>query len=211
MYMLFLNWRFSVRLEHYNAMQGPYGGGPFRLFVIPARTGTYEDTVRRLLQSMKRRPGRYVATCVLDSALPRCPGSSDWTIPSLTIPSRPFYVSLFSSCRPLCATAHDLDTNTLMLSILRQFTPLISHVHAPMRTPSASRLGKSRATRDASDRRQRPTHRLGVDARCARALCPGRRCADVRCSAPSHVTGRLRRQAHGDCRPPRARSVCVRG
>jgi len=26
-YMLFLNWRFSTRLEHYNDMKGPYRGG----------------------------------------------------------------------------------------------------------------------------------------------------------------------------------------
>jgi len=27
LYMLFLNWRFSKRLEHYNSMKGPYRGG----------------------------------------------------------------------------------------------------------------------------------------------------------------------------------------
>jgi len=27
MYMLFLNWRFSKRLEHYNSMKGPFYGG----------------------------------------------------------------------------------------------------------------------------------------------------------------------------------------
>jgi hypothetical protein len=31
MYMYFLNWRFTVRLEHYSAMSGPYGGGPYYL------------------------------------------------------------------------------------------------------------------------------------------------------------------------------------
>jgi hypothetical protein len=27
MYMMFLNWRFCTRLEHYNSMKGPVGGG----------------------------------------------------------------------------------------------------------------------------------------------------------------------------------------
>jgi len=30
MYMLFLNWRFSKRLEHYASMQGPFHGGYYK-------------------------------------------------------------------------------------------------------------------------------------------------------------------------------------
>lgn len=32
MYMFFLNWRFSKRLEHYQNMKGPYGGGYYNAF-----------------------------------------------------------------------------------------------------------------------------------------------------------------------------------
>jgi len=32
MYMLFLNWRFSKRLEHYQNLKGPYGGGYYNAF-----------------------------------------------------------------------------------------------------------------------------------------------------------------------------------
>jgi len=32
MYMLFLNWRYSKRLEHYNGMKGPFNGGYYNAY-----------------------------------------------------------------------------------------------------------------------------------------------------------------------------------
>ena len=40
-YMLFLNWRFSKRLEHYDGMKGPYYGGKTHCFHLQASTLSY--------------------------------------------------------------------------------------------------------------------------------------------------------------------------